>query len=82
MTPSVVISRRGADRVRAGHPWIYQSDILEAEAESGDLVRVREERRRGLGWGLWSSQSQIALRMMLWVRRVRRVRQVRRFRKR
>jgi 23S rRNA (cytosine1962-C5)-methyltransferase len=65
MTPSVVISRRGADRVRAGHPWIYQSDILEAEAESGDLVRVREERRRGLGWGLWSSQSQIALRMML-----------------
>ena len=28
-------------------------------------MRVREERRRGLGWGLWSSQSQIALRMML-----------------
>ena len=65
MTPTVVISRRGADRVRAGHPWIYQSDILEAEAESGDLVRVREERRRGLGWGLWSSLSQIALRMMV-----------------
>ena len=65
MTPTVVISRRGADRVRAGHPWIYQSDIVEAEAESGDLVRVREERRRGLGWGLWSSQSQIALRMMV-----------------
>src|SRR5580765_7896814 len=65
MTPTVVISRRGADRVRAGHPWIYQSDILEAEVESGDLVRVREERRRGLGWGLWSSQSQIALRMMV-----------------
>jgi len=65
MTPTVVISRRGADRVRAGHPWIYQSDILEAEVESGDLVRVREERRRGIGWGLWSSQSQIALRMMV-----------------
>jgi len=65
MTPTVVISRRGADRVRASHPWIYQSDILEAEVESGDLVRVREERRRGIGWGLWSSQSQIALRMMV-----------------
>ena len=65
MTPTVVISRRGADRVRAGHPWIYQSDIVETDAEPGDLVRVREERRRGLGWALWSSQSQIALRMML-----------------
>jgi 23S rRNA (cytosine1962-C5)-methyltransferase len=65
MTPTVVISRRGADRVRSGHPWIYQSDIVETEAESGDLVRVREERRRPIGWGLWSSQSQIALRMMV-----------------
>src|SRR5215470_3791218 len=65
MTPTVVISRRGADRVRGGHPWIYQSDIVEAQAEPGDLVQVREERRRGLGWGLWSSQSQIALRMMV-----------------
>jgi len=65
MTPTVVISRRGADRVRSGHPWIYQSDIVEAQAEAGDLVRVREERRRGIGWGIWSSQSQIALRMMV-----------------
>src|SRR5262245_28936596 len=65
MTPTVVIARRGADRVRSGHPWIYQSDIVEAQAEAGDIVRVREERRRGIGWGLFSSQSQIALRMML-----------------
>lgn len=65
MTPTVVISRRGADRVRSAHPWIYQSDIVETHAEPGDLVRVREERRRGIGWGLWSSQSQIALRMMV-----------------
>src|SRR5262249_17615326 len=65
MTPTVVISRRGADRVRNGHPWIYQSDIVEAQAEAGDFVRVREERRRGIGWGIWSSQSQIALRMMV-----------------
>ncbi len=65
MPPTVVISRRGAERVRTGHPWIYQSDILEADAESGDLVRVREDRKRPVGWGLWSSQSQISLRMML-----------------
>jgi 23S rRNA (cytosine1962-C5)-methyltransferase len=65
MTPTVVISRRGADRVRGGHPWIYRSDVVEAQAEPGDLVLVREERRRALGWALWSSLSQIALRMMI-----------------
>ncbi len=64
MTPEVVISRRGADRVRAGHPWVYRSDVVKAVAEPGDLVRVREERRRALGLALWSSQSQIAIRMM------------------
>lgn len=65
MTPTVVVSRRGADRVRGGHPWVYRSDVVEAQAEPGDLVQVREERRRALGWALWSSQSQIALRMMI-----------------
>ncbi|HUL71959.1 MAG TPA: class I SAM-dependent rRNA methyltransferase [Vicinamibacterales bacterium] len=64
MSSPVVISRRGADRVRAGHPWVYRSDIVRAEAEPGDLVRVEEERRRALGWALWSSESQIAIRMI------------------
>jgi 23S rRNA (cytosine1962-C5)-methyltransferase len=64
MPSTVVISRRGADRVRAGHPWVYRSDIVEAQAAPGDLVRVREDRRRALGWALWSSESQIAIRMM------------------
>ncbi|MFI5178928.1 MAG: class I SAM-dependent rRNA methyltransferase [Vicinamibacterales bacterium] len=64
MPSSVVLSRRGADRVRAGHPWVYRSDILRADAQPGDLVRVQEERRRTLGWALWSSESQIAIRMI------------------
>jgi len=60
----VVISRRGVDRVRAGHPWIYNSDVLAADAQPGDLVRVLTERERPLGWALWSSASQISLRMV------------------
>jgi 23S rRNA (cytosine1962-C5)-methyltransferase len=64
MAATVVISRRGADRVRSGHPWVYQSDIVESDAEPGDLVRVREQGRRPLGWALWSSQSQISIRMI------------------
>lgn len=64
MTPSAVVSRRGADRLKTGHPWIYRSDIVDAHAERGDIVRVVGERGRPLGWAYWSSESQIALRMV------------------
>ena len=64
MTASAVISRRGADRLRTGHPWIYRSDVLESHAERGDIVRVVTDRGRPVGWAYWSSESQIALRML------------------
>jgi 23S rRNA (cytosine1962-C5)-methyltransferase len=59
-----VVSRRGLDRVRAGHPWIYQSDIIAVDADPGDLVRVVSERKRAFGLALWSSTSVIALRFV------------------
>jgi 23S rRNA (cytosine1962-C5)-methyltransferase len=41
--PTVTISRRGADRVRAGHPWVYRSDVVAAtNVYPGALVNVRE----------------------------------------
>lgn len=64
MRPTATISRRGADRLRAGHPWIYRSDVVAAEAEPGDLVEVRTERGRPLGRAYFSSQSQITLRLV------------------
>src|SRR5687767_11710515 len=64
MTPTAIVSRRGADRIRAGHPWIYRSDVTRADAEPGDLVRVVEDRSRGAGWAMFSSLSQITLRMV------------------
>jgi 23S rRNA (cytosine1962-C5)-methyltransferase len=64
MVPTVVVSSRGADRILSGHPWVYRSDIVKAEAEPGDLVRVAGEGRRKFGWALWSSTSQIAIRMI------------------
>jgi 23S rRNA (cytosine1962-C5)-methyltransferase len=63
MPPTAIVTRKGADRIRAGHAWVYRSDVARADAEPGDLVRVRD-RDRGLGWAYWSSQSQIALRMV------------------
>jgi 23S rRNA (cytosine1962-C5)-methyltransferase len=62
--PLVVVSRHGVDRLRSGHPWVYQSDVVSSEAEPGDLVRVLSERHRPLGVAWWSSASQIALRML------------------
>lgn len=64
MSASAVVSRRGIERLRSGHPWIYRSDVVSVEAEPGDLVLVKSERGRPLGWALFSSASQITLRMM------------------
>src|SRR5437016_5199680 len=64
MASTAVVSHRGADRVRAGHPWIYRSDVARTDASPGDLVRVTDERRQLIGWALWSDASQIALRMI------------------
>ena len=42
--PTVVISRRGAERLRAGHVWVYRSDVVEAkDVLPGALVTVQEE---------------------------------------
>jgi 23S rRNA (cytosine1962-C5)-methyltransferase len=64
MPPTAVVSRRGADRIRAGHPWVYRSDVVSADADPGDLVRVVGERDRRIGCAFWSSASQIALRVV------------------
>ena len=62
--PSVTITRRGEDRARAGHPWIYRSDVTEADAAAGDLVLVKSERGRPVGHALFSDESEITVRMI------------------
>jgi len=62
--PDVTVSRRGEERVRLGHPWIYRSDIVSAEAEPGATVRVLGAKGRVIGSALYSSRSEIALRLL------------------
>jgi 23S rRNA (cytosine1962-C5)-methyltransferase len=63
--PLVKVSRRGADRLKDGHVWVYRSDILSANGISpGALVGVADEREKLLGTALYSSASQIAIRMI------------------
>ena len=64
MNPIVVISARGEQRIAAGHPWIYRADLADVRAGAGDIVLVRDPRGRPLGHALYSSASQIALRML------------------
>ena len=63
--PIVKINRRAALRLRAGHPWVYRSDLIPTEEiEPGALVSIADEQQRVLGSGLYSSSSQIALRLL------------------
>jgi 23S rRNA (cytosine1962-C5)-methyltransferase len=64
MATTAVVSGRGRERLGAGHPWVYRSDVVRTDAAPGDLVRVVDERTRPLGWAYWSSLSQIALRLV------------------
>jgi 23S rRNA (cytosine1962-C5)-methyltransferase len=62
----VVVTRRGAERVRAGgHLWIYRSDVSDTkDAEGGAVVTVRDERGRFVGQALFSDRSEITLRIL------------------
>jgi 23S rRNA (cytosine1962-C5)-methyltransferase len=62
--PSVSIGRRGEDRVRAGHPWIYRSDVTGVDASAGDLVEVRSARDRTIAYAFFSDRSEITLRVV------------------
>ena len=60
----VRVNKRGADRVRQGHLWIYRSDIIEAAADSGSVVTVKDESGNFIGQALFSDSSQIAVRFL------------------
>ncbi|HZA13656.1 MAG TPA: class I SAM-dependent rRNA methyltransferase [Myxococcaceae bacterium] len=62
-----VLTRRGADRWRQGHPWIYRADLEgDPRAEGGDVVRVVDGRGWLLGQAFYSAHSKIALRWLSW----------------
>jgi len=65
--PKVTVSQRGAQRLKAGHVWVYRSDVVSAAGIApGSLVDVVDERGRSLGTAFYSSASQIAIR---WISR-------------
>jgi 23S rRNA (cytosine1962-C5)-methyltransferase len=62
------ITRRAADRLRAGHLWVYRTDLESSPAsetiEPGGLVTITDSREIPLGTALYSSASTIAARLI------------------
>lgn len=62
---AAIISAKGAVRVRAGHLWIYRSDVTTRPAvESGSVVRVHDQRGNFLAWAHYGAESEISLRII------------------
>src|SRR5215211_9403142 len=64
MMSTARVNKKGADRVRQGHLWIYRSDVVAVDAERGSVVTVKDERGNFIGQALFSDASQIALRFL------------------
>ncbi len=65
--PSVKLSRRGIERWRAGHPWIYESDVEAPKSlKGGEVVRVIDHKGYLLGQAFFSRASKISLRWLSW----------------
>lgn len=63
--PRVTISSRGVKRLKEGHVWVYRSDVISADdIPPGSVVSVLDDHRKPLGTALYSTASQIAVRMI------------------
>ena len=64
--PTVILRPGEADRIVAGHPWLYSSSVLRLvqPAADGDLVQVKDHRQRLLGVGFYNSKSRINVRVL------------------
>jgi len=61
----VVVSKRGAERARAGHLWVYRSEVREvSSATGGAVVSVTDPYGNFVGRALFSDKSEITLRLL------------------
>jgi len=61
---TVTVTKRGADRIRGGHLWIYRSDVANGDVSGGSIASVRDQNRNFIGQAFYSDSSQIALRFL------------------
>jgi len=63
---TVILKPGEADRIVAGHPWVYHSSVLRltTQVADGDWVQVKDHRQRFLGVGFYNSRSKINVRVL------------------
>lgn len=66
--PTLRITKKGGERWKAGHPWIYAADVepLPRPLSGGEVVRVEDHRGWFLGQAFYSRDSKISLRWLSW----------------
>jgi 23S rRNA (cytosine1962-C5)-methyltransferase len=64
--PTILLKPGEADRIIAGHPWVYANEIFRATQTpaDGELVQVKDSRQRFLGTGFFNSKSKIHVRVL------------------
>src|SRR2546425_5028774 len=63
--PEVALSRRGLERLRTGHVWVYRTDLrAPAELRGGEVVRLVDDRGWFVGKAFYGKQSQISVRLL------------------
>jgi len=64
--PTVLIKPGDADRLVAGHAWVYEGSVLRTTraVQDGEVVQVKDHRQRFLGIGFFNSRSRIRVRMI------------------
>jgi len=65
---TVQVSKKGVERWKNGHPWIYAADVEKVgdDVVAGDVVRVEDGRGWFMGQALYSKASKISLRWLAW----------------
>jgi len=61
---TAVVTSKGAERWKQGHPWIYRTDVAEQPGMDPGIVRVTDRRGRFIGQALYSPKSEIRLRLL------------------
>lgn len=65
--PQVKLSKRGLERWKKGHPWIYESDVEAPKSlAGGEVVRVTDPKGWLLGQAFYARTSKISLRWLSW----------------
>jgi 23S rRNA (cytosine1962-C5)-methyltransferase len=64
--PTVLLKPGEADRIVAGHPWVYHGSVLRLTqpVADGACVQVKDHRQRFLGTGFYNSKSKINVRVL------------------